>query len=109
MYKIQSRDGVNYRVVSTKGNTLIGHHNLLKPCPVAIDKGTPFCPTHETPGITMVGKDEEGLAAGEPMGGRGGTARPPFLRQVINPQLVLGMPLHISMLQLQRGERCNIV
>ena len=89
-YKIQSRDGVNYRVASTKGNTLIAHHNILKPCPVPIDKGTPFCPTHETPGITIVGKDEEGLAAGEPMGGRGGTARPPFLRQVINPPTRFG-------------------
>ena len=89
-YKIQSRDGVNYGLVSTKGNTVIAHQNLLKPCPVPIDKGTPFYPTHETPGVTIVGKDEEGLAAGELMGGRGGTAKPPFLRQVINPPTRFG-------------------
>ena len=39
--KFSQEMGVNYRVVSTKGKTLIAHHNLLKPCPVPIDKGTP--------------------------------------------------------------------
>ena len=77
-YKIVSREGVNYRVVSTRGKTLIAHHNLLKPCPMPTDKRTPFHPTNETPGITIVRRDEEGLGEGEPLGGRGKTARPPF-------------------------------
>ena len=89
-YKIVSREGVNYRVVSTRGKTLIAHHNLLKPCPMPTDKGTPFHPTNETPGITIVRSDEEGLGEGEPLGGRGRTARPPFLRQVINPPTRFG-------------------
>ena len=54
------------------------------------DKGTPFHPTNETPGITIVRRDEEGLGEGEPLGGRGRTARPPFLRQVINPPTRFG-------------------
>ena len=89
-YKIVSREGVNYRVVSTRGKTLIAHHNLLKPCPMPTDKGTPFHPTNETPGITIVRRDEEGLGEGEPLGGRRRTARPPFLRQVINPPTRFG-------------------
>ena len=37
-YKIVSREGVNYRVVSTTGNAFIAHHNLLKSCPMPTDK-----------------------------------------------------------------------
>ena len=29
---------------------LIAHHNLLKPCSIAIDKEIPACPAPETPG-----------------------------------------------------------
>ena len=79
-YKIVSREGVKYRVVSTRGKTLIAHHNLLKSCPMPTDKGAPFHPTNKTPGITIVRRDEEGLGEGEPLGGRARTARPPFLQ-----------------------------
>ena len=85
-YKVLSRDGVNYKLGSSTGRTLIAHHNLLKPCPLPIDKGTPIHPTPETPGITVREVDREAPpVAGAPRGGRGGTARPPFLQQVINP------------------------
>ena len=70
--------GVNYKLGSSTGRTLIAHHNLLKPCPLPIDKGTPIQPTPETPGITVREVDREAPVAGAPRGGRGGTARPPF-------------------------------
>ena len=58
-YKILSRDGVNYKLGSSTSRTLIAHHNLLKPCPLPIDKGTPIHPTLETPGITVREVDRE--------------------------------------------------
>ena len=61
LYKIVSWEGVNCRVVSTRGKTLIAHHNLLKPCPIPTDKGTPFHLTNETPGITIVRRMKKDL------------------------------------------------
>ena len=89
-YKIVPRERVNYRVVPTKGKILIAHHNLLKACPIIIDKGTPFYPTYETPGIAIVKRDKEGLEASELVGGKRGTARTSFLRQAVNPPTCFG-------------------
>ena len=105
-YKILSRDGINYKLGSSTGRTLIAHHNLLKSCPLPIDKGTPIHPTPETPGITVREVDREAPpVAGAPRGGRGGPARPPCLRQVINPLPTLGMLSLISiLLHLREGK-----
>lgn len=64
----------------------------MKPCPIPIDSGIPLHLTPETPGITYLEVDKEAPGAGEPGGRMVETARPPFLRQVINPP--------ISMLEL---------
>ena len=40
-YQIAYKDGVNYKVTSAMGKTLIAHHNLLKPCSIPFGPGIP--------------------------------------------------------------------
>ena len=85
-YEVCSRRGVNYYLKSENGKFLTAHHNQLKTCPVPIKPGLPYCPSPETPGIVY----GDFLQVGE-QGRQGGRqeqplrARPPHLRQVINP------------------------
>ena len=66
---------------------LIAHHNLLKPCSIAIDKEIPACPAPETPGITFVDSyiHTQDNRYQEPA-----RVRPTYLRQVINPHVRYG-------------------
>eukprot|EP00794_Sanderia_malayensis_P019738 gene19738-biopygen14573 len=82
-YKIISRTGVNYSIRSSNGISKIVHHNQLKSCPTPLNQGELCCPSPETPGITVV--EGESVELEDRVGIRGGTARPPRLRQVINP------------------------
>ena len=86
-YKVLARNGVNYRLVSSVGKTLVAHHNLLKPCPIPMDRGIPVCPAPETPGVTFVHSDIGTQDIGNPEPPR---VRPPYLRQVINPPIRYG-------------------
>eukprot|EP00794_Sanderia_malayensis_P016602 gene16602-biopygen14025 len=94
-YRIQSRDGVNYRLTSSMGKSLVAHHNLLKPCVLPLSPGIPVHPGPETPGITPSETVEAEIdpAAGNQRDIGGGAARPnrpPFLRQVVNPPIRFG-------------------
>ena len=89
-YKVLARNGVNYRLISSVGKTLVAHHNLLKPCPIPMDKGIPVCPAPETPGITFMDSGIGAQEVGNPEPARGNTVRPPHLRQVINPPIRFG-------------------
>eukprot|EP00794_Sanderia_malayensis_P016451 gene16451-biopygen12126 len=94
-YRIQSRDGVNYRLTSSMGKSLVAHHNLLKPCVLPLSPGIPVHPGPETPGITLSETVEAEVdpAAGNQRDIGGGAARPnrpPFLRQVVNPPIRFG-------------------
>ena len=73
-YKVLSRNGVNYKLEFTLNRTLIAHRNLLKHCPIPIDKVIPFHPAPETPGVTVLEVSDGGPGTDEPRIGRG---RPP--------------------------------
>ena len=62
----------------------------LKHCPIPIDKGTPVHAAPETPGITFMESAIDTQEASDPRPTRGNTARPPHLRQVINPPIRFG-------------------
>ena len=76
-YKVLVRNGVTYRLISSVGKTLVAHHNLLKPCPIPMDKGIPVCPAPETPGITFMDSGIGTQEGGNPEPARGNTVRPP--------------------------------
>ena len=67
------------------GKFLVAHHNQLKACPLPLGQGQPFHPVPETPGI--IPREGFPVVQHEEMQGvvQRGTARPPHLRQVINP------------------------
>ena len=89
-YQVSSRDGVNYKLVSTRGKTLVAHHNLLKYCPVPLDQGQPVHPAPETPGFTIGEAVDIVPQEGNQRNVERGTARLPHLRQVINPPVRFG-------------------
>ena len=84
-YQICTRRGVNYNIRSSNGKFLVAHHNQLKACPLPLGQGQPFHPVPETPGI--IPREGFPVVQHEEMQGvvQRGTARPPHLRQVINP------------------------
>ncbi len=84
-YIISSREGVNYTLRSEMGKTLVAHHNQLKICPTPLGRGLPVHPVPETPGIIAAPDTQEELRGREQRNVQGRTARPPHLRQVINP------------------------
>ena len=87
-YKICSQNGVNYVLQSNTGKRIIAHHNQLWACPIPLGPGLPIHPSEETPGIVFV---EPKVAGGhEVQGVARGNARPPRLRQTINPPLRFG-------------------
>ena len=87
-YKICSRNGVNYVLQPKIGENMAAHHNQLRPCPVPQDPDLPVRPAAETPGVVFT--DPHVAAEQEVQGAMGGNARPPRLRQAINPPLRFG-------------------
>ena len=87
-YEVCSQNGVNYVLRSNTGKSLVAHHNQLRPCPTPIDQGLQVQPFAETPDIAFAEPemvDEQGVQRD-----LRGTARPTYLRQVINPPLRFG-------------------
>ena len=79
---------MNYVLQSNTEKSLVAHHNQLRPCSTPIDQGLPVQPFAETPDIAFAEPemvDEQGVQRG-----LRGTARPTYLRQVINPPLRFG-------------------
>ena len=87
-YKISSQNGVNYVLRSNTGKSLVAHHDHLRLCPTPLGQGSPVQPIAETPGIVF--SEPEGVEGQEVHRVAEGTARPPRLRQIINPTLRFG-------------------
>ena len=73
-YRVSSRDGVNYKLISCRGKTLVAHHNLLKLCSAPIGQGLPVHPVSETPGIS-IGETDSDPQVGIPRNANKGTVR----------------------------------
>ncbi len=87
-YTVSSREGVNYKLTSLWGKSLIAHHNLLKVCSLPLGRGLPVHPVPETPGFAVGDTADAVPQRGNLRNVERGAARPPrppHLRQVINP------------------------
>ena len=80
-YVVLSRSGVNYKLRSKMGKTLVSHHDQLKSCPVPASEGQPYCPVPEIPDVYV----------SEPQAVENARMiRPQNLRQVVNPPIRFG-------------------
>ena len=79
-FKIVKRFGVNYRIVSKGGKSMVVHHDHLKHSHVPFQMGEPVCPTREVGEFQVVDVTPPQLGIDDfPR------ARPARLRQRINP------------------------
>ena len=93
-YKITSCHGVNYKLKSKEGKSIVAHHNNVKTCTVPFDKGESFCPVREAEEVHFspgnLERQRDCLQEGQQNLDLQPLQRPVHLRQNINPPLRFG-------------------
>ena len=93
-YKIQDKNGLNYKIRSKEGKDIVVHHNNVKTCPIPFEKGETFYPTPESGEVVFlpegIGVDRENVGVQVQNQDLQPLHRPAQLRQVVRPPLRFG-------------------